>query len=29
MLNKLRDEIHQNAKDHGWWDEERNLGLRN
>jgi NTP pyrophosphatase (non-canonical NTP hydrolase) len=26
MLNKLRDEIHQNAKDHGWWDEERSFG---
>jgi len=21
MLNKLRDEIHQNAIKHGWWDE--------
>jgi len=25
-LNKLRDEIHQNAVDHGWWDEERHFG---
>ena len=25
-LNKLRDQIHQNAKDHGWWDEERSFG---
>ena len=26
MLNKLRDEIHQNAVEHGWWDEERSFG---
>jgi NTP pyrophosphatase (non-canonical NTP hydrolase) len=26
MLNKLRDEIHQNAKEHGWWKEERGFG---
>ena len=26
MLNKLRDEIHQNAVEHGWWDEERTFG---
>lgn len=26
MLNKLRDEIHQNAIDHGWWEEERTFG---
>lgn len=26
MLNQLRDEIHQNAIDHGWWDEERTFG---
>ena len=26
MLNKLRDEIHRNAVEHGWWDEERTFG---
>lgn len=26
MLNKLRDEIHQNAVSHGWWNEERSFG---
>jgi NTP pyrophosphatase (non-canonical NTP hydrolase) len=26
VLNKLRDEIHQNAVEHGWWDEERSFG---
>ena len=26
MLNKLRDEIHQNAIEHGWWQEERSFG---
>ena len=26
MLNKLRDEIHQNAVEHGWWDEPRTFG---
>lgn len=26
MLNKLRDEVHQNAVEHGWWDEERSFG---
>ena len=26
MLNKLRDEIHQNAVEHGWWEEERSFG---
>lgn len=26
MLSKLRDEIHQNAVEHGWWDEERSFG---
>lgn len=26
MLNKLRDEIHENAKAHGWWEEERSFG---
>ena len=25
-MNKLRDEIHQNAVDHGWWDEPRSFG---
>lgn len=25
-LNELAQEIHQNAKDHGWWYEERNIG---
>jgi hypothetical protein len=25
-LNKLRDEIHKNAVEHGWWDEERSFG---
>jgi len=22
MLNKLRDEVHQNAIEHGWWEKE-------
>lgn len=26
MLNKLRDQIHQNAVEHGWWDEDRSFG---
>lgn len=26
MLNKLRDDIHKNAKKHGWWDEDRAFG---
>lgn len=26
MLNKIRDEIHQNAVEHGWWQEERSFG---
>jgi NTP pyrophosphatase (non-canonical NTP hydrolase) len=26
MLNKLRDEIHQTAVEHGWWDDERTFG---
>jgi NTP pyrophosphatase (non-canonical NTP hydrolase) len=26
MLNKLRNEIHQNAVEHGWWDEKRTFG---
>jgi NTP pyrophosphatase (non-canonical NTP hydrolase) len=25
-MNKLRDEIHQNAVEHGWWQEERSFG---
>jgi NTP pyrophosphatase (non-canonical NTP hydrolase) len=25
-LNQLAAEIHQTAKDKGWWDEERNFG---
>ncbi len=25
-LNKLRDEIHQNAVEHRWWDDERSFG---
>lgn len=25
MLNKLRDEIHENAVAHGWWEEERSF----
>jgi hypothetical protein len=24
-LNKFQKEVHQNAKDHGWWDEERSF----
>jgi len=26
MLNELAKEIHKNAADHGWWDEERSFG---
>lgn len=26
MLNQLRDEIHHNAIEHGWWEEERSFG---
>ena len=26
MLNELAKEIHDNAVEHGWWDEERNFG---
>lgn len=26
MLNEFAKEVHQNAKDHGWWDEERSFG---
>lgn len=25
-INNLRDMIHINAKEHGWWDEERTFG---
>ena len=25
-LNRLRDEIHQNAVEHGWWDDNRSFG---
>lgn len=25
-LNKLAEEVHQNAVDHGWWEEERSFG---
>ena len=25
-LNKLRDEIHQNAVEHGWWEKPRSFG---
>lgn len=26
MFNELAKDIHQNAIDHGWWDEERSFG---
>jgi len=26
MLNKLRDEVHKNAVEHGWWEKEREFG---
>ena len=26
MLNELAKEIHENAAEHGWWDEERSFG---
>lgn len=26
MLNKLAQEIHQNAVEHGWWEKEREFG---
>jgi NTP pyrophosphatase (non-canonical NTP hydrolase) len=26
MLNKLISEIHENAVEHGWWDDERSFG---
>jgi NTP pyrophosphatase (non-canonical NTP hydrolase) len=26
MLNKLSEQIHQNAVEHGWWDDERSFG---
>lgn len=25
-MNKLRDEIHRNAVEHGWWEEKRSFG---
>lgn len=25
-FNKWADEIHENAKEHGWWDDERSFG---
>lgn len=25
-LNKITEEIHQNALEHGWWDEPRSFG---
>ena len=25
-INEIVKEIHENAKDHGWWDEERSFG---
>lgn len=25
-LNELRDEVHKNAVEHGWWKEERSFG---
>lgn len=26
MFNEIAKEIHQNAVEHGWWDEERSFG---
>ena len=26
MLNELAKEIHENAVEHGWWEEERSFG---
>lgn len=26
MLNELAKEVHQNAVEHGWWEEERSFG---
>jgi NTP pyrophosphatase (non-canonical NTP hydrolase) len=26
MLNKLAKEVHQNAVEHGWWEQERHIG---
>jgi NTP pyrophosphatase (non-canonical NTP hydrolase) len=26
MLNKLMEKVHQNAIQHGWWEEERSFG---
>lgn len=25
-INEVASEVHENAKDHGWWDEERRFG---
>lgn len=25
-ISKMQKEIHENAKKHGWWEEERNFG---
>lgn len=25
-LNKFTEEVHKNAVEHGWWDEERSFG---
>lgn len=25
-MNELAKEIHQNAVEHGWWEEERSFG---
>ena len=25
-INEIQKEIHKNAKEHGWWDEERTFG---
>ena len=25
-MNKFAAEVHQNAVEHGWWDEERSFG---
>lgn len=25
-LNEFKNEVHQNAVDHGWWEEDRSLG---
>lgn len=25
-INKFMEEVHKNAKEHGWWDDERSFG---